>query len=48
MAEAFVCPLCWFSFPSQEELNQHEEMEESIDWPLDQLDDQEPSTKALT
>lgn len=35
MPAEFTCPLCWFSFPTQEELNQHEEIEEAVDWPLD-------------
>lgn len=40
-----TCPLCWFSFDTEAELNQHVEMEEAVDWPLDGY---EPSTKALT
>lgn len=44
----FACDLCWFSFPTQEELNQHIAMENAVSWSIDQLDDddQEPSTKA--
>lgn len=44
---SFTCHLCWSSFATQEELDQHEQMERSVDWPLDG-DDHEPSTKAAT
>jgi hypothetical protein len=39
-----TCPLCWFSFDTEAELNQHEQMEEAVTWSLDQ----EPSTHAET
>lgn len=28
------CPLCWYEFPTIEELAQHEDMERAVDWPL--------------
>lgn len=50
MAGAFTCDLCWFSFSTQEELNQHVAMENAVSWSLDQLDedDQVPSTYEAT
>lgn len=38
-----TCPLCWLSFDNALELSQHEELEATLDWPLDSYD---PSTYA--
>lgn len=38
----YTCPLCWLSFDTDDELSQHEQMEEAVTWSLDQ----EPSTYA--
>lgn len=49
-AQEHVCDLCWFSFSTQEELNQHIAMEQEVTWSIDQLDDEdyEPSTYEAT
>ena len=44
-----TCDLCWSSFATQEELNQHVAMENAVDWPIDQPDaGYDPSTYADT
>lgn len=48
MTAEWVCDLCWFSFSSEEELNQHIAMENAVSWSIDQLDDQVPSTYEAT
>lgn len=49
MAGDFTCDLCWFSFSTEEELNQHVAMENAVSWSIDQLDDdQVPSTYEAT
>jgi hypothetical protein len=46
MAAEWVCDLCWFSFSTEEELNQHIAMEQEVAWSIDQ--DYVPSTYEAT